>query len=96
MKFLVISRPNGHQHDLGKNVSAKNYAAEITKLHESKVLEVSYAFIGGGSAYVVNADTAKQLAVLVRSNPLFNTQNHEIVPIADANDFLEAYDDYVG
>lgn len=96
MKFLVITRPNGGEHGLSATKqSATSMAAELRKLQESKVLEVCYAFIGGGSAYVINADSTKQLAVLVRSNPLFHSQTHEIVPVADAYDFLEAHAQYI-
>jgi len=90
MKFLVITRPNGADHDLSTDRgSAAGQAGLVEELLKSKVVEVAYAFIGGGSAYVVNADTAKQLAVLVRTNPLFSTQSHEIIPVADAHDFLK-------
>jgi len=68
---------------------AAELGREVRRLHEEKVLEASFAFIGGGSAYVLNADTTKQLAVLIRSNPLFSSQHHEIIPVADAADFLE-------
>jgi hypothetical protein len=95
MKFLVITRPLGGGQKIA-NASATSYTAEIKKLHDSKVLEASYAFIGGGSAYVVQADTTKQLAVLVRSSPLFHSQSHEVIPIADAMDFLEGLAAYTG
>lgn len=92
MKFLVITRPNGQGHGLESSTSSTaGFASEIKKLRSENVLEAAYAFIGGGSAYVILADTSKQLAVLVRSNPLFHTQHHEIIPIADADDFLEGY-----
>ena len=96
MKFLVISRPNGSDHRQNKTTaSAKSLSGSIRKLHENKTIEASYVFIGGGSAFVVVADSTKQLAVIVRSNPLFSSQNHEIIPIADAADFLEGYAEHV-
>lgn len=92
MKFLVITRPNGADHGLdGSRMDAVAFSSEIKRLHASKVLEASYAFIGGGSAYVVKANTAHELALLVRTNPLFKSQSHEIIPVADATDFLDGY-----
>ncbi|XZF15894.1 hypothetical protein ACTHGU_07135 [Chitinophagaceae bacterium MMS25-I14] len=96
MKFLVITRPNGANHGLNaSSETARSMSEELRKLQDAKVIEVCYAFIGGGSAYVINADTAKQLAVLVRSNPLFHSQTHEIIPVADAYDFLEVHAQYM-
>ncbi len=93
MKFLVVSRPNGAGHDVSAS-SASSNANALRKLQDDRVIEVAYAFIGGGSAYVVKADTAKQLAVLIRSNPLFQSQNHEVIPVADAHDFLDGVANY--
>jgi hypothetical protein len=96
MKFLVITRPNGNSHSVeASKSSATNLAATLRQLQSDGVIEASYAFIGGGSAYVVNADTAKQLGVLVRSNPLFSSQNHEIIPVADAHDFLDGLAEFL-
>lgn len=90
MKFLVIARPTGHDHGLDSSArSARRFAGELKKLQKSGGIEACYAFIAGGYAYVVNAADTRELAVKVRHDPLFDTAHTEIIPVADAVDFLE-------
>lgn len=90
MKFLVISRSNGGSHGAGTHAAtASSFAASLRKLIKSGEVEAAYAFIGGGSAYVISADSTKDLAYKVRSNPVFGAGTHEVIPIADAHDFLD-------
>ncbi len=97
MKFLVISRPNGQDHglagtyDVVDNVNDHN--KNLKRILRDKTVERADAFISGGSAVVMNADTTKELAVKVRSNPLFKSSSTEIIPIADAVDFLDGVAD---
>jgi len=99
MKFLVISRPNGQDHGLASgydrvdNISDHNKA--LKGLLKDNTVENAYAFISGGSAVVINADSTKELAIKVRHNPLFKSCNTEIIPIADAIDFLDGVVDHL-
>jgi hypothetical protein len=90
MKFLVIARPTGHDHGLDSSPkSARRFAAELKKLQKGGAVEACYAFIAGGYAYVVSASDTRDLAVKVRHDPLFDAAHTEIIPVADAVDFLE-------
>ncbi len=95
MKFLVLTRPNGTRTNTRTAEEASKLAREVKRLHEKNIIEAAFAFIGGGSAFVLNADTTKQLAILIRSNPLFSTQHHEIIPVADATDFLQGLSEHL-
>ena len=65
------------------------YGNAVAAAVENGKLEAAYVLIGGGSVYVVNADDTEELALKVRSDPLFKSSHTEIHPIADASDFLE-------
>ncbi|MFN2268033.1 MAG: hypothetical protein ABR533_07130, partial [Desulfonatronovibrio sp.] len=56
---------------------------------DNGTLEVCYTLISGGHAFVINADSTEELATKVRYNPLFKSTETEIIPIANAVDFLE-------
>lgn len=88
MKFLVIMRPNGSKHGIGKD--GKGHTEALKKAIKSGAVESAYAFIGGGAAYVVKAKDTYELAGKVRYNPLFDSCSVEVIPVADAVDFLEA------
>jgi hypothetical protein len=92
MKFLVISKPNGTSHGLEAG-TASALSKQIKGFVESPTngLEAAYAMISGGSAIVINAADTKELAKMVRSNPLFKSSSTEIIPIADAHDFIAAF-----
>ncbi|MEW6278798.1 MAG: hypothetical protein AB1758_09265 [Candidatus Eremiobacterota bacterium] len=83
-------RRNGGDHGLntGKD-SVKGYAAGLRKAIKDGHVENAYAFIGGGGAYVCSAKDTHELAAKVRYNPLFSSCSVEVVPIADAVDFLD-------
>ncbi|CAA9202065.1 hypothetical protein [Flavobacterium collinsii] len=90
MKFLVISRPNGQGH--GLNATADTGAQVKALVEDPKSpIEKAYAVISGGSIIVINAKDTVELATIVRSNPLFKASFTEIIPIADAHDFLTAF-----
>lgn len=98
MKFLVINRHTGHdvahehlQHeDPGVVKERKDKAlAQLKEFIKDGTLEVCYSLISGGHAYVINAATTEELATKVRYNPLFKKTETEIIPIADAVEFIE-------
>jgi len=92
MKFLVISKPNGNSHGLAVS-EAGMYGQKVQALvdSEANTIEKAYAIISGGSAVIINAVDTTELATIVRSSPLFKSSNTEIIPIADASDFLAAF-----
>ena len=89
MKFLIINRPTGHDHGLdGSADSVHSYANAVEAGLKNGSIEAAYALIAGGSAYVINAKNTEELATKVRYNPLFASQTTEVIPVADAVDFL--------
>lgn len=89
MKFLVVARPNGQPHGLStspESVHAHANAVEAA-LAEGSV-EAAYAIVAGGYVSVFTAKDTEQLARMVRYNPLFKSSSVDIIPIADAQDFL--------
>jgi hypothetical protein len=92
MKFLVITGRNGlEKESVRSGLEVVDLAKEVSELYQKKVLESSFAFMGGGSAFVLNANSTEELSVLIRSNALFRYRSHEIIPIADAIDFLKRF-----
>lgn len=94
MKFLVVLRPNGQSHGLTPE-DGRTYASSIRSLMADGTLEVAYAFVAGGGAYVVNASDTRELLEKVRLNPLFRSSSVDVIPVADAVDLLEGIADYV-
>lgn len=93
MKFLIINRGTGGQ-DHGMNVtpaSLGTHAENLRGLLGNGTLEGAWALLSGGHAYVTSADDAEDLAVKLRSNPLFKSSHTEVLPIADAVDFIDRY-----
>ena len=97
MKFLVINRPRAElPRGLGADSDAvAGHANAIEAALDDGTLEAAYAFIAGGSAYVINAKDTEDLAKRVRYDPLFRSSNTEIYPIAHAVDFLRAVADEI-
>lgn len=98
MKFLVINKHTGQdaahphlQHDDPNVVKERKDKAldQLKELKSNGTLEACYSIISGGHAYVINAETTEELAVKVRYNPLFKMTETEIIPIADAVEFIE-------
>lgn len=98
MKFLVINKHTGQdvshphlQHEDPKVVKQRKEKgiAHLKELLNNGTLEVCYSLISGGHAFVINAESSEELAVKVRYNPLFKSTETEIIPIANAVDFLE-------
>ena len=88
MKFLVIMRPNGQPYSIDKSERSKN-AGELRQALTSGEVEAAYAFVGGGSAYVVNADSTGELLSKVRDNPYFLASHVDVIPVLDADLLME-------
>jgi len=90
MKFLVIGKPISPDHSVSSSSeSANSHASTLRSMVDGPVLEKAYILISGGFALVVNANDTVELATIVRSNPFFKTCTVDIIPIADAHDYLE-------
>jgi hypothetical protein len=90
VKFLVINRPNGRETKFDSSPAGIRYARDLVDQTIAEgTVEVAYAFVGGGHAYVVSARDTEQLFRLVRDNPLFKSSHTEVIPILDAVDALE-------
>lgn len=90
MKFLVINR-HGTPGATPSPQVLKDYAAKIREMKEKGILLAAYAFLSGGHAYVVEASDTADLARKVRLNPIFGLSETEIIPVAEAEDFLEGF-----
>ncbi|MCM2292384.1 hypothetical protein NAC44_08580 [Allorhizobium sp. BGMRC 0089] len=89
MKFLVIAKQvsNGHKLSSSQDLSRVLNEALSAALSDGSI-EAAYAIIAGGFAYILNADSAEELARNVRFNPLFRSSSVEILPVSDARMFL--------
>ncbi len=104
MKFLVIGKPIVSDHAIETSSrSVSSQASAVASLVGGSRsgdggggLEKAYALISGGFVLIINANDTLELATTVRANPLFKTCHVEIIPIADAQDFLEAAASYAG
>jgi hypothetical protein len=95
MKFLVIMRPNGQPYQI-ESEQVRQYAGEVRAALSSGDVEAAYAFVAGGGAFVTNADNSRDLVLKVRMNPYFKASHVEVIPIVDADVFLEGIADYKG
>jgi hypothetical protein len=96
MKFLVIATSNSRENDF--DLAGNNLNSLIKQLQAmigSRTLESAYALISGGFVLIINAEGTNELATIIRSNPLFKTTHTQIMPIADAVDFLEGYAEHI-
>lgn len=96
MKFLVINRPTGDDHGLGHDAGvAHDFAEQIEAAVANGTIECAYAFVSGGGAYVCTAKDTEELVKKVRLNPLFKSSHTEVIPIADAHDFLRGVAEFL-
>ena len=95
MKFLIINRPSGipHGHANGAN-EIKAFSDNLARLKDEGVLEAAYTFVGGGSAYVVEASDTATLLQKVRGNPFYATSQTEVIPIMDSVDHYRNLADF--
>lgn len=91
MKFLVINRPTGVPSGVERHhESYEKMADSIEKAIKDGTIDAAWSFIGGGHAYIVTAKDTKELSLKVRYNKLFRSSDTEIIPVADAVDFLRS------
>jgi hypothetical protein len=92
MKFLIIMRrvPGAHGFPDLTPEHLEEHAENIKKGLDAGNVHFACAFLSGGGAYVVEADSAKKLGWAVRDNPMFRNCSVEIEPIVDADAFLKA------
>lgn len=92
MKYLIISRPG------------ESLAHEITheKLQKGKqmlqagmdkgVIEGAYTLVGGGSVWIVNAESHESLARALRKLKLVGKHHVEVHPILDTREVMNTYE----
>lgn len=95
MKFLIINRPDGGRKVRKNPEGTRKHANSLKELLKSKEIECAYALIGGGGAYVVEAKDTRELAIMVRENPLFEQCTTDVIPVANAVEFLEGHASYI-
>ncbi len=95
---MVINKPTGHEvtheaftHEDPEVVKQNKLKAiaQLKELLDNGTLEVCYMLISGGHMFVIDAKDTEELAVKVRYNPLFKKSHTEIIPIANAVEYLE-------
>lgn len=92
MKFLILNRASGQPHDLETTPGAvASHTNNLKGMLADGTLEAAWALLSGGHAYVTVAQDAEELALKLRQNPLFDSSHTEVLPIADAVDFLERF-----
>ena len=94
-KYLVINRPNGREPEGWTHAGAHKAADMLAEALGNGSVEAAYVLISGGHAYIIEAGSTEELAAKVRYNPLFSQSNTEILPIADAMEYLKGYDQHV-
>jgi hypothetical protein len=92
MKYLIISKPG------------ESSLREVTheKLQQGKqmlqagidkgIIEGAYTLVGGGSVWIVNAESHETLARGLRKLKLVGTHHVEVHPIIDTKDVIDAYE----
>jgi len=91
MKFMIINRSRGASYGKGDIEHSKRGQEVLENALEQGHIEACYVLISGGHIIIADVDSASELAKLVRYNPLFKASDTEIIPIAEATKFLDAY-----
>jgi len=96
VKFLIINRDFGTNADpLATKSGVKDHVDQLKAHIKDGTIEVAYAFPQGGCAYVVNSIDTEDLTKKIRFYPGFQWNQTEVIPIADAVDFLERFANYM-
>ena len=90
MKFIILNRSSGQPSQVEASDVAR-HTESLRQLLADGTLEAAWALLSGGHAYVTSADDAEDLAKKLRKNPLFDSSHTEVLPVADAVDFLDRY-----
>ena len=90
MKYLLISHKEGNISAL-KHLSddkLQDVKATIQDGHDRGIIEASYALVGGGSVWIVNADSNASLARGLRKLGIHNV---EVSPIVEVLDLIDGH-----
>jgi hypothetical protein len=91
MKYLVISKPGDSLLKDADVDGLEKAKGMLQKGMDSGVIEGAYAFVGGGTAWIVNTDSHETLARGLRKLGLTGAHQVDVHPILDAIDVLDAY-----
>lgn len=88
LKFLVIIRSHDQYTEGSAPDERQDRLRAIQQLKKESIVELALEFIGGGGAYVVCISSTVRLAVLLQTSPLFKGKRREVIPVAEAADYL--------
>lgn len=92
MKYLIISRPG---ESVARDVTHEKLQKGRQMLQDSidkGIVEGAYTLVGGGSVWIVNAESHESLARALRKLKLVGTHNVEVHPILDTREMMDAYE----
>ncbi|MBD0324902.1 MAG: hypothetical protein ICV68_00640 [Pyrinomonadaceae bacterium] len=92
MKYLIISRPG---ESVVRDVTHDKLQKGKQMLQDSidkGIVEGAYTLVGGGSVWIVNAESHESLARALRKLKLVGTHHVEVHPILDTREVMNAYE----
>jgi hypothetical protein len=92
MKYLIISRPG---ESLVRDVTHEKLQQGKQMLQagiDKGIIESAYTLVGGGSVWIVNAESHESLARGLRKLKLVGAHHVEVHPILDTRDVMDAYE----
>jgi hypothetical protein len=92
MKYLIISRPG---ESIARDVTHEKLQQGKQMLQagiDKGIIEGAYTLVGGGSVWIVNAESHESLARGLRKLKLVGTHHVEVHPILDTRDVMDAYE----
>ncbi|HEX7999711.1 MAG TPA: hypothetical protein VF528_15090 [Pyrinomonadaceae bacterium] len=92
MKYLIISRPG---ESVARDVTHEKLQKGRQMLQDGidkGIVEGAYTLVGGGSVWIVNAESHESLARALRKLKLVGTHHVEVHPILDTREVMDAYE----
>jgi hypothetical protein len=92
MKYLIISRPG---ESMVRDVTHEKLQQGKEMLQagiDKGIIEGAYTLVGGGTVWIVNAESHESLARGLRKLKLVGTHHVEVHPILDTRDVMDAYE----
>jgi hypothetical protein len=92
MKYLIISRPG---ESVARDVTHEKLKKGRQMLQDGidkGIVEGAYTLVGGGSVWIVNAESHESLARALRKLKLVGTHHVEVHPILDTREVMDAYE----
>jgi hypothetical protein len=92
MKYLIISRPG---ESVARDVTREKLQKGKQMLQDGidkGIIEGAYTLVGGGSVWIVNAESHESLARALRKLKLVGTHHVEVHPILSTKEVMDAYE----